>query len=268
MSMDLELIGNIEGDMGDVGDMGAPWRPRYAPQPQYAPQRYYGGGGGYGYGYPHHHRHHHHHRPPMPFYPYGPQIMGFNPQYAAMMGAPPTWFNFLVGDDPAAAAPPPVAMQPHPHHHHDPYGFGAAHIPLGYIQPPIPGVSNRGGRQQPLGFTPGTFDSTSGTTLSVTATPQRPVRGGRVFGSYARIGTTANGLLTLATLFVGTDGQLLSSDPIGFDFLAPNSFGAGVNLTPAAVGNQIVGQVTVSNAVTGAEDSIPFSMAIFGLTVG
>lgn len=284
MSMDLELLGAADHNllMGygpRPYHWGAPYaRPAYGggyrhpaygvpPAPQY--------GGGYGappspYGYRHHHHHHHPHA-------YAQQaMMGLNPAYQQAMGdmggmdgmegyGGPTWFNQLAGDD--GGGPPP-----HPHHggHHmvpaHP-SYYSHQIPLAMVQPAVPGVAQRGARQQPLGFSPGVFTSNSGTTLEVTAVPQRPVRGGRVMGTYSRQGTSSNGLLILQSLFVGTDGQLLSADGIGFDMIAPNTFGAGVNLTPASVGNQIVATVTVSVAPS-EEDQIPFSMGIFGLTVG
>jgi hypothetical protein len=247
--MDLEIL----------GDMGYGWRggwrggPRYA-QPQYAPP--YAAPGAYNPyppGTPAWHHHHHHHRMAM---------MGYNPQLAMMGdmghhgggGGAPKWFNYLAGpeDGGGGGAPP---------------GMGEEHVPLAMVQPQVPGVSQRGGRVQPLGFTPGRFTDTSGLALDVTATPQRPIRGGRLVGTYSRIGSSATGLLFLATLFVGTDGQLLSSDPIGYDMLAPNSFGVGVNFTPASVGNQLVAQVTISDAPT-SEDSVPFSLSLWGLTVG
>jgi len=247
--MDLEILGDM-GDMGafppgfvrdNRGYPGAYAHPAYGPrpyawaQPQYAQyQQPYGW-------HPHHH--HHHHR----------QMMGYNPQLSMMgHGGAPTWFNYLAGDDAPGGGPPPM---------------GAEQVPLAMVQPAVPGVAQRGGRVQPLGFTPGRFTDTSGANLDVTATPQRPVRGGRLVGTYSRVGTTANGLLFLNSMSVGTDGQLLSSDPIGFDMLAPNSFGVGVNFSPASVGNQLVAQVAISD-IPAAEDSVPFSLAIWGLTVG
>lgn len=140
-------------------------------------------------------------------------------------------------------------------------------VPMNMLVSQVPGASARGTRFQPLGFTPATFTATSGTTLTVRARPQRPLRGGRLFGSFARVGTTATGLLTLVSLFVGTDGQLLSGDPISFDALAPNSFGAGINLTPAAVGQEIVAVVSVSAAPT-MTDTIPFNLTLFGMSIG
>ncbi len=139
--------------------------------------------------------------------------------------------------------------------------------PMNMLVSPVPGVSGRGTKVQPLGFTNGTFTATSGTTITVRARPQRPLRGGRLVGSFARVGTSATGLLTLVSLFVGTDGQLLSGDPISFDALSPNAFGVGVNLTPAAVGQEIVATVAVSAAPT-MTDTITFNLTMFGMSLG
>lgn len=279
MSMDLELLGAADHNllMGygpRPYHWGAPYaRPSYGhPAYQPSPQQYAypGAPPAYGGGYPHHHHHHRHHPHA---YAYGQQaMMGLNPAYQQAMGdmggyGGPSWFNQLAGDGGGPEGPPPM-------HHHGGHHMVPAHpsyysheIPLSMVQPAVPGVAQRGARQQPLGFSPGVFNEASGTTLEVTAVPQRPVRGGRVMGTYSRQGTSATGLLLLQSLFVGTDGQLLSADGIGFDMIAPNTFGAGVNLTPASVGNQIVATVTVSSAPT-ESDQIPFSMGIFGLTVG
>jgi len=139
--------------------------------------------------------------------------------------------------------------------------------PLNALVSNVPGVTDRGTKVQPLGFTNGTFTATSGTTITVRARPQRPLRGGRLVGSFARNGVSATGLLTLVSLFVGTDGQLLSGDPISFDALSPNAFGVGVNLTPAAVGQEIVATVAVSTAPT-MTDTIAFNLTLFGMSIG
>jgi hypothetical protein len=139
--------------------------------------------------------------------------------------------------------------------------------PVQALVAPIAGASARGTKVQPLGFNNGTFTATSGTQLTIRARPQRPLRGGRLVGSFARAGATANGLLTLVSLFVGTDGQLLSGDPISFDALSPNAFGVGVNLTPAAVGQEITAVVAVSAAPT-MTDTIAFNLTLFGYSIG
>jgi hypothetical protein len=143
----------------------------------------------------------------------------------------------------------------------------AQSTPMSAVQPQMPGVPDRGGRVQPLGFENGAFTVAGPAVVTIRARPQRPLRGGRLVADFTRSGATATGLLTLVQLVVATDGQLLSGDPISFAALSPNAFGVGVNLSPAAVGNEIFATVAVSALPTGA-DRIDFNLTLFGLTVG
>ena len=143
----------------------------------------------------------------------------------------------------------------------------AAPTPLSVVQPNLPGVPDRGGRVQPLGFENGAFTVAGPGVVTIRARPQRPLRGGRLVADFTRTGATATGLLTLVQLVVATDGQLLSGDPISFAALSPNAFGVGVNLSPAAVGNEIFATVATSALPAGA-DRIDFNLTLFGLTVG
>jgi hypothetical protein len=156
------------------------------------------------------------------------------------------------------------AMHPMPYHPVPPM---AQEHPLTAVQPHVPGVAERGGKVQPLGFENGAFVAGGSAVITVRARPQRPIRGGRVVGSYSRTGASATGLLTLVQLVVATDGQLLSGDPISFDSLAPTAFGVGVNLTPASVGNEIFATVAIS-ALPTMTDRVDFNLTIFGLTIG
>lgn len=151
-------------------------------------------------------------------------------------------------------APPPVS----------PY---AQQTPLSMVQPMLPGVPDRGGRVQPLGFENGAFTSAGPAVVTIRARPQRPIRGGRLVADFSRSGATATGLLTLVQLVVATDGQLLSGDPISFAALSPNAFGVGVNLSPAAVGNEIFATVAIT-ALPAMDDRVDFNLTLFGLTVG
>ncbi len=139
--------------------------------------------------------------------------------------------------------------------------------PLAAVQPQLPGVPDRGGRVQPLGFENGAFTAAGPAVVTVRARPQRPIRGGRLVADFSRTGVSATGLLTLVQLVVATDGQLLSGDPISFAALSPNAFGVGVNLSPAAVGNEIFATVAIS-ALPANADRVDFNLTLFGLTVG
>lgn len=208
-------------------------------------------------------------------------IAGVNPELAMMMGWNP--FGALksaaswIGKQARGALP---ALMPgvgsllqrvlpggHPHHPPPPPSPMAAPTPMSAVQPHMPGVPDRGGRVQPLGFENGAFTSAGPAVVTVRARPQRPLRGGRLVADFTRTGVTATGLLTLVQLVVATDGQLLSGDPISFAALSPNAFGVGVNLSPAAVGNEIFATVATS-ALPANQDRIDFNLTLFGLTVG
>lgn len=228
-AMDLELLNGLANDWSDVGGMGGP--------------AYYNSlAGGF----------------------MGSPIQAFHqaPHQAMINNAHAQRMAQLAAHHRALGVP-----QGFPYGQGMGYPPGAQPMPMNFLVPQIPGVAARGGRVQFLGFSTSMFSATSGTSLTVRATPQRPIRGGRLFGSYSRVGTTATGLLTLSQLIVGTDGQLLSGDAISFDMLAPTSFGAGINLTPAVVGTIIQAQVQVS-AAPASSDTIPFNLTIVGPSLG
>jgi hypothetical protein len=202
--------------------------------------------------------------------PYDTQAMlgyGFPEEYnalagmmAAMMGAQRPYgrrggaaqYGYRGGYGGHPGYPPHPAAQNHP---------------VQAINPSLPGVPARGGRVQPLGFENGAFVAGGSAIVTVRARPQRPFRGGRLVGDFTRTGATATGLLTLVSLIVATDGQLLSGDPISFASLSPTSFGVQVDLSPCAVGNEIVAQVAVSALPTMA-DRIDFNLTAYGHTIG
>lgn len=197
--------------------------------------------------------------------PYDPQAMlgyGFPEEYNALAGGAVGWMGAPYG----RALPGGYAPGRYPQRGY--YGSPAAQMhPVQAINPALPGVPARGGRVQPLGFENGAFVAGGSAVVTVRARPQRPFRGGRLVGSLSRTGASATGLVTLVSLIVATDGQLLSGDPISFDSLSPQSFGVQVDLSPAAVGNEIVAQVAVSVLPT-MTDRIDFNLTVYGHTIG
>lgn len=208
-------------------------------------------------------------------------IAGYNPELAMMMGWNPfsalkrgaKWVGrkaFGAGKaalNPAAVAATAMKALTHQRAAQAMQNPLARPTPLSAVQPQMPGVPDRGGRVQPLGFENGAFTSAGPAVVTIRARPQRPLRGGRLVADFTRTGATATGLLTLVQLVVATDGQLLSGDPISFAALSPNAFGVGVNLSPAAVGNEIFATVAISALPTMA-DRVDFNLTLFGLTVG
>lgn len=216
-------------------------------------------------------------------------LAGYNPELAAMMGWNPfssIWnaaksvghtvthpiqalTGLLSHPHPQVRANAAAQLQAHAQQAQmqAPMSPFAQSTPLSAVQPQMPGVPDRGGRVQPLGFENGAFTAAGPAVVTVRARPQRPIRGGRLVADFARTGATATGLLTLVQLVVATDGQLLSGDPISFAALSPNAFGVGVNLSPAAVGNEIFATVAIS-ALPTMTDRVDFNLTLFGLTVG
>jgi len=203
-------------------------------------------------------------------------IAGYNPELAMMMGWNPfsavakgtKWLGKKAISPFAALARGAGILPQHRPMPRPPMPSPMAQpTPLSVVQPQMPGVPDRGGRMQPLGFENGAFTAAGPAVVTVRARPQRPLRGGRLVADFTRTGLTATGLLTLVQLVVATDGQLLSGDPISFAALSPNAFGVGVNLSPAAVGNEIFATVATSALPAGA-DRIDFNLTLFGLTVG
>jgi hypothetical protein len=155
-----------------------------------------------------------------------------------------------------------------PQHPAYPGPMAAAPTPVQQLVAPIPGASARGTKVQPLGFEPGAFTAGSPTTIIVRAHPERPFRGGRLMSDISRNGASATGLITLSQLLVGTDGQLLSADGIGLGTLAPTAFGAGVNLTPCAVGQTIAATLTYTGPAIAGTDSVQVALTAYGLSIG
>ena len=134
------------------------------------------------------------------------------------------------------------------------------------LLPQVPGVPARGLGEQPLGFGSSAFTATSGTLLTLTASPQRPFRGRRLIVDLTRTGTTSTGLVTLVRLDVGVDNQLPGSGAIAVSTFANNSVGVNLDMDPATPGVTITLQFNVSAAPT-TTDRIDFAAALIGETV-
>lgn len=135
------------------------------------------------------------------------------------------------------------------------------------LVPQVPGVPASGMRLQPLGLGATAFTATSGTLLSLSASPQRPFRGQRLIVDITRTGASATGLVTITRLDVGTDNQLVGSGAISASAFAATAFDANVNLAPATPGVQITVQLAISAAPT-ATDRVDIGATIFGSTIG
>lgn len=151
--------------------------------------------------------------------------------------------------------------------YHAPQRPGTYGYPARRIIPQVPGAPAVGIRLQPLGLSTVAFTATSGTALNATTRPQRPFKGKRLVCDIARTGTSATGLVTITGLFVGTNNQFVSSDPIGAGAFAATAF--DVNLELAACTTAL--DVRVSYAISAAPtmtDRVDIASTIFGESVG
>jgi len=139
-------------------------------------------------------------------------------------------------------------------------------VPAGRLLPQIPGVPARGLGEQPLGFGATAFTSSSGTLLTLTASPQRPFRGRRLIIDITRTGTTATGIVTVSRLDVGVDNQLPGSGAIAAASFAANAVGVNLDLDPATPGVTVTLQLNISAAPT-MTDRVDVAATLIGETV-
>ena len=135
------------------------------------------------------------------------------------------------------------------------------------LVPNVPGSPRPGAREWPLGFPVATFTAASGTSLSVTAQPQRAFKGSRLVVDIARTGATATGLISISRFFVGQINQLVSAQPVGAGSFAPNSFHTTLSVDPATPGVDITLTYDTSVAPT-APDQIDVGTTVIGLALG
>jgi hypothetical protein len=129
----------------------------------------------------------------------------------------------------------------------------------------VQGVPSRQPVVEPLGFTVVTFTAASGTTLQATATPQKKMKGNRLVIDEVR-SATAVGLVTLASLKIGTREVLVSAQPVPARMFAPGAFGVALRLVEAGPGIIITATFVISAAPAGA-DTVTVSAAMNALTM-
>jgi hypothetical protein len=140
-------------------------------------------------------------------------------------------------------------------------------VPARMLIPRVPGAPSPGIRLQPLGLGATAFTAASGTTLALTAQPQRPFKGQRLVVDITRTGASATGLVTITRLDVGTSNQLVASGPLAAAAFAANAFDVNLQLDPATPGITITVQVAISAAPAGA-DRVDIAGVLFGTAIG
>lgn len=132
----------------------------------------------------------------------------------------------------------------------------------------IPGVPTPGRRKRPMGFSNGiTFNSTSGTLLTLTAQIQKPFSPDRLFLSVARNGATAQTpLILVQSIKIGSDEQLIAPG-VPVEMFAAQAFEVDVELDEAAAGLTFSVQISISAPVT-TTDTIVVGCGVNGVTFG
>lgn len=176
-----------------------------------------------------------------------------------------SFFNALAG---VVGAPPfyPPQMYRPPMPPPPPPGYYQG-IPSQRIIPTIPGAPAIGVKLQPLGFNVVTFTATSGTALTATTRPQKPFKGKRLIVDIARTGTTATGLVSIASLTVGVNNQFVSTGAVGAGAFAAGAFDANVELSACSSALDISVNYTISAAPT-TTDTVTVGTTLFGESVG
>lgn len=140
-------------------------------------------------------------------------------------------------------------------------------VPRQYLIPQNPGVPRPGLKLQPLGLSSISFTATSGTALNMTASPQRPFKAKRLIIDFTRSGATATGLVTVTSINVGTDNQLVGSGPLPAAAFAVTAFDANIEFAPATPGIEVSVGVSITAAPT-MTDTIDVAGALFGTSLG
>lgn len=146
-------------------------------------------------------------------------------------------------------------------------GYGNPGIPSRRILPTIPGAPAIGAKLQPLGFTTVTFGAATGTALAATTRPQKPFKGRRLVVDIARTGASATGLVTITSITVGVNNQLVSTGAVGAGAFAATAFDCNVSLSACSSALDIAVNYSISAAPAMA-DVVNIATTLFGETVG
>ena len=130
----------------------------------------------------------------------------------------------------------------------------------------IPAKPVDGENMQPLGLNVVTFTNTSGTTLTLSAKPQRGFRGERLVLDIRRVGPTAIASPVILSRFaIGDLNQLVGGGALPADIFAADAFGVRLMMDAAFPGVNVDLTFTIPAAL-GVGDSIFVSGGIIGRT--
>jgi len=135
------------------------------------------------------------------------------------------------------------------------------------IQPAIPGVPKAGARNFPLGFGSFTFVNGGVTSANLVANPQRPFKGARLVIDVRRSALALAELVTVTSLNIGQNNQLVSSAALPAEAFRPDGFDTVLSLDPATPGIDITLGIAIS-AAPAVGESVAISAMIIGDTIG
>lgn len=138
---------------------------------------------------------------------------------------------------------------------------------LNKIQPAIPGVPAAGARNFPLGFGSFTFVNAGVTAAQLVANPQRPFKGARLVIDVRRSSGAQAELVTVTSLNIGQNNQLVSSAALPAEAFRPDGFDTVLSLDPATPGIDITLGIAIS-AAPGVGETVAISAMIIGDTIG
>lgn len=132
-----------------------------------------------------------------------------------------------------------------------------------------PGTPPRGAREWPLGMGSFTFTNAAGlTATTLTASPQRVFQGQRLVISTAKSAGAAGILVTITSLEVGAQNQLVDpANPLPAEGFEPGAFHTVLDMDPSEPGIRITLGIGLS-AVPGAGETVSVSAMIIGTSLG
>jgi hypothetical protein len=131
----------------------------------------------------------------------------------------------------------------------------------------MPGVPSVGGRLQPVGFGSAVFSSTSGTTLRLTANPQRPLVLRKLVAAITRNGGSAVGAVTIDSIKVGSNEQLVNAQPTPAELFDPATQNNNIAFDASTPGVEVTITLSISAAPT-ATDTVTVAVGAIAETVG
>lgn len=148
-------------------------------------------------------------------------------------------------------------------------GGGGGRVSPGALRqalvPTVPGAPAFGPRMDAMGLTPITFNSTSGTILTMRASPNKAFKGSRLILDIARTGATSTGAVSVQIFMIGQTNQFVSGDPVAAGAFGSTAVGTSMSLDPVTPGIAVFLNIVISTAPT-TTDTVVVTGSIIGLS--